>query len=60
MESHISKSKNDFQIIGISETRLKETQETTTNIELENFNIDYVPAESLNGGVLPYIKKAIN
>ena len=36
LESLISKSKNDSQIIGISETRLKKTQETTTYIQLEN------------------------
>ena len=58
LESLISKSKNDFQIIGISETRLKESQET--NIQLENFNIEHVPTESANGGVLLYIRKAIN
>ena len=60
LESLISKSKNDFQIIGISETRLQKTQETTTNIQLENYNIEHVPTESANGGVLLYIKKAIN
>ena len=58
LENLISKSKNDFQIIGISETRLKESQET--NIQLENFNIEHVPTESANGGVLLYIRKAIN
>ena len=36
LESLISKSKDDSQIIGISETRLKKTQETTTNIQLGN------------------------
>ena len=46
LESLISKSKNDFQIIDISETRLRKTQETTTNIQLENFNIEHVPTES--------------
>ena len=60
LESLISKSKNDFQIIGISETRLKKTQETTTNIDLKNYNIEQVPTESSNGGVLLYIIKAIN
>ena len=60
LESLISKSKNDFQIIGISEARLKKTQETTTNIQLENYNIQHVPTESANGGVLLYIKKTIN
>ena len=60
LESLISKSKNDFQIIGISETRLKKTQETSTNIHLENYNIVHAPTESANGGLLLYIKKAIN
>ena len=40
--------KNDLQIIGISETILKRTQETTTNIQLENFNIEHVPTEPAN------------
>ena len=60
LENLKSKPKNDFQIIGISEARLKITQETTTNIQLENFNIEHVPTESANGGVLLYIKKAIS
>ena len=60
LESLTSKSKNDFQIISISETRLKKTQETTKNIQLENYNIEHVPTESANGGVLLYIKKAIH
>ena len=60
LESLISKSKNDFQIIGISETRLKKTLETTTNIQLENFNIEHVTTDSANGRVLLYIRKAIN
>ena len=60
LENLKSKSKNDFQIIGISEARLKITQETTTNIQLENFNIEHVPTGSAKGRVLLYIKKAIN
>ena len=60
MQSLTSKSKNNFQIISISETRLKKTQETTTNIQLENYNIEHVATEPANGGVLLYIKKAIN
>ena len=60
LESLISKSKNNFQIICISETRLKKTLERTKNIQLENFNIEQVPTESANGGVLLYIRKAIN
>ena len=49
LESLISKSKIDFQIIGISETRLKKTQETSANIQLESFNIQHIPTESANG-----------
>ena len=60
LENLISKSKNDFQKIGISETGLKKIQETTANIQLDNFNIEHVPTESANGGVLLYIRKAIN
>ena len=60
LENLKSKSKNDFQIIGISEARLKITQETTTNIQLENFNIEHVSTESAKVGVLLYIKKAIS
>ena len=60
MQSLTSKSKNNFQIISISETRLKKTQETTKNIQLENYNIEHVATEPANEGVLLYIKKAIN
>ena len=56
----ITKTLNDFQIIGTSETRPKKTQETTTNIQLEIFDIQHVATESANGGVLLYIRKAIN
>ena len=35
LDSLISKSENDSQIIGIPETRLQKTQETTANIQLE-------------------------
>ena len=45
LESLISKSKNDFQIISISETRLEKTQETTINIHLKNYNLEHVPTE---------------
>ena len=60
LEGLTSKSKNDFQITGILETRLKKTQEATINIQLENYNVEHVPTESANGGVLLYIKKPID
>ena len=46
--------------MGISETRPTKIRETTTNIQFANYNIEHVPTESANGGVLLYIKKAIN
>ena len=58
LQSLISKSKNDFQIIGISDIRLKKTHEKTTTIQLENYNIEHVPTELANGGMLLFIKKA--
>ena len=35
-------------IIGILVTILKKTQETSTNIKLENFNIEHILTESTN------------
>ena len=52
MQSLISRTKNDFQIIGTSETRLEKTQQTATYIQLENYSIEHVPTESANEGVL--------
>ena len=49
LQSLVSKPKNDFQITGISETSLKKTREITTNIQLENSNIENVPTESAHG-----------
>ena len=39
---------------------LNKTQGTTAIIQLKNYNIEHVPTESANGGVLLYMKKAIN
>ena len=47
----------DFQILGISESRLKTNISITTNIQLREFNIEHMPT---NGGALLYIKDNIN
>ena len=52
--------RKDSQITDISETRLKKTQKTATNIQLENYDVEHIPTESANGAVLLYIKKATN
>ena len=60
LQDLISKSKTEFQITGISKSRLIKPQETTANIQLENYNIEHLQTESVSGGVVLYIKKAIN
>ena len=50
----------DFQMLGISESRLKTDIPTTTNIQLPGFNIEYMPTKSSNDGALLYIRDTIN
>ena len=49
----------DFQIIGISETRIKQNKTTSSNIQIPNYTIEQCPTESSTGGTLLYIKKDI-
>ena len=53
-------SPDDFQIVGISESRLKTDISTTTNIQLPGFNIEHMPSKSANGGALLYLRDTIN
>ena len=49
-----------WQILGISESRLKTDISTTTNIQLPGFNIEHImPTKSANGGALCYTKDTI-
>ena len=50
----------DFQILGISKSRLKHDISTTTSMQLPGFNIEHMPTKSANGGALLYIKDTIN
>ena len=50
----------DFQILGISKSRLKPDISTTTSMQLPGFNIEHIPTKSANGGALLYIKDTIN
>ena len=50
----------DFQILGISEPRLKTDISKTTNIQILGFNIERIPTKSANGGPLLYIRNTIN
>ena len=49
-----------FDIITISETRIKKGISPTTNIELEGYTIDHTPTEASVGGVLIYMANHIN
>ena len=50
----------DFQILGISKSRLNTDTLTTTNIQLPGFNIKHMPTKSGNGGALLYINNNVN
>ena len=47
------------EIIGISESRLKASENPITGIELEGYSIEHTPTESSCGGALIYIKTDI-
>ena len=49
-----------FDIIGITETRLKTKSVRTSNINLQNYSIEHTPTESTCGGSLLYINSNIN
>ena len=48
---------NNFDFIGISETKITKNTPPTINIELENYNTEHCPTESSKGGSLLYISK---
>ena len=50
----------DFQILGITESRLKEANPPTLNLMLPWFTYEHMPRKSSNVGVLLYIKNGIN
>ena len=60
LQTFLSNYPIDFQILGISESRLKTDTSTTTNIQLPGFNIELMPTKSANSSALLYIKDTIN
>ena len=50
----------DFQVLGITESRLTEANPPATNIILPRFNYEHIPTKSANGDALLYIKNGIN
>ena len=45
-----------FDVIGITESRIKRNQKALSNIEISNYKIEQCSTESANGGALLYIK----
>ena len=59
LHSLLSNCKINFDIIGITESRLKHTQKPLQNTDIPNYNIQHCPTEGPNGGPLIYIKNEI-
>ena len=47
----------DFNIIGITESRLHNKKKSLISTSRQGYNIEHCPTESWNGGALLYIKK---
>ena len=56
LKTLLSSNKVNFDIIGISESRIKQNKNPIDNINLQIFNIEHCTTEAANGGVLLYIK----
>ena len=50
----------NYDIIGITETRLKRDILRTTNIDLKGYSFEHTPTEASCGGILLYLKNNIN
>ena len=59
LQAQLSSNKINFDIIGISESRIKQNKNPIDNINLQNYNIEHCTTEATNGGVLLYIKDNI-
>ena len=59
LETLLATSEIDFDIIGITESRLKSNKNHLTNITLPRYNIEHCSTDSTNGGALLYIKEDI-
>ena len=49
-----------FDVIGITETRLKKQTLRTTNIDINGYNLEHTPTEASYGGSLLYVKSKLN
>ena len=60
LQTLLSSTKVNFDIIGISESRIKQNKNPIRNINFQNYNIEHCTTGATNGGVLLYIKDNIN
>ena len=56
----LTENKLDFEFLEISESRIKLNRTPISSIQLLEYNLEYAPPDSSNGGTLVYIKKAYN
>ena len=49
-----------FDVIGITETRLKKQTLRTTSIDINEYNLEHTPIEVSGGGSLLYVKNKLN
>ena len=50
----------NFDIIAMTESRMKKNSVSSLNIELENYSIEHTPTEIAAGGALLYINKRLS
>ena len=56
LHSLLSECNIDFDVIGITESRIKRHQKALSNIEIPNYKLEQCSTESAYGGALLYIK----
>ena len=56
LHSLLSECNKDFNVIGITKSRIKRNQKVLSNIEIPNYKVEQCSTESANGGALLYIK----
>ena len=59
LEYVIKTTNQTYDVIAISESRIKSNMDITTNVNLPNYSIEYTPAESCAAGTLLYISNNI-
>ena len=60
LQTLLLSTKVNFDIIGISESRIKQNKNPIRNINFQNYNIEHCTTGATNGGVLLYIKDNIS